>query len=185
MNKPGKTDSIRRICRCQTRSKKVTVAQNGDLEVTWNGYPTSLYHSGWLRHVHEGNHAHSAHIPSVQTWTVSTLPELPTYNGPLVLEDDEALREWLTAIVGLGIARLEGLGTGEDVVAKVGLRIGALRDTNFGATWSVSVDLDPGSVANTALPLAPHADLPTRENATRLSASALSSERLHGGTEST
>lgn len=143
--------------------KEVSVAQNGDLEVIWNGYPTSLHHSGWLRHVHEGNHTDTAQIPEVQTWTVSTLPELPTFSGPLVLQDDEALREWLTTLVELGIARLEGLGTGEDVVADVGLRIGALRDTNFGTTWSVSADLDPGSVANTALPLAPHADLPTRE----------------------
>lgn len=141
----------------------VAVAPNGDLEVTWRGYPPSLYHSGWLRHVHEGRHTQSAHIPPVRTWTVSTLPELPTFNGPRVLQDDEALRAWLTALAELGIARLVELGSDEEVVTEVGLRIGALRDTNFGTTWAVTADLDPGSVANTALPLAPHADLPTRE----------------------
>ncbi|MDE0066380.1 MAG: clavaminate synthase family protein [Acidimicrobiaceae bacterium] len=141
----------------------VAVAPNGDLEVTWRGYPPSLYHSGWLRHVHEGRHTQSAHIPPVKTWTASTLPELPTFNGPHVLQDDEALRAWLKALAELGIARLVELGRDEEVVTEVGLRIGALRDTNFGTTWAVTADLDPGSVANTALPLAPHADLPTRE----------------------
>ena len=143
--------------------KGVAVADNGDLELTWKGCPTSLHHSGWLRHVHEGCHAHSAHIPEARIWTVATLPELPTFDGPLVLEDDDAFTEWLTTLVESGVARLVGLGSGEDVVAEVGLRVGALRDTNFGTTWPVTADADPGSVANTALPLAPHSDLPTRE----------------------
>lgn len=141
----------------------VTVAPNGDLEVAWNGYPTSLYHSGWLRHVHEAKHTQSADLPALQTWTTTTLPELPCFDGPLVLRDDEALREMLIAVTRLGIARLVGLGTGEDVVGDVGQRIGTLRDTNFGVTWAVSADIDPTSTANTALPLPPHADLPTRE----------------------
>ncbi|MCQ3807289.1 MAG: TauD/TfdA family dioxygenase [Acidimicrobiaceae bacterium] len=139
------------------------VAANGDLELTWNGYPTSLHHSGWLRHMHEGRHAHSAHIPPARIWTVATLPELPTFDGPRVLEDDDAFTEWLTTLVESGVARLTGLGNGEDVVAEVGLRVGALRDTNFGTTWPITADVNPGSVANTALPLAPHSDLPTRE----------------------
>ena len=100
--------------------KGVAVAHNGDLEVTWNGYPTSLYHSGWLRHVHEGRHSHRAHIPAFQAWTVATLPELPTFDGPRVLKDDDALREWLTKLVQLGIARLVGLGSEEDVVSRAG-----------------------------------------------------------------
>ena len=133
--------------------------------------------------MHEGRHAHNAHIPAVQTWTVATLPELPTFDGPRVLKDDDALRQWLTTLVESGIARLVGLGIQEDVVTELGLRIGALRDTNFGTTWSVSADLDPGSVANTALPLAPHADLPTRGDSAGIPASALSSERLHRGVE--
>ena len=141
----------------------VAVVRNGDLEVAWNGHPPALYHSGWLRHVHEGRHAHNAYLPSIRTWTVATLPELPTFDGPSVLQDDEALREWLRALVESGIARLVGLGSEDEVVAEAGLRIGALRDTNFGTTWAVTADLAPGSVANTALPLAPHADLPTRE----------------------
>lgn len=143
--------------------KGVAVASSGDLAVSWYGYPTALYHSGWLRHVHEGRHTHNAHLPPVKTWTAATLPELPTFDGPSVLHDDDSLRDWLTTMVELGIARLVGLGSQEEVVAAVGLRIGALRDTNFGTTWAVTADLDPGSVANTALPLAPHADLPTRE----------------------
>ena len=140
-----------------------TVAANGDLCVSWHGYPNSLFHSGWLRHIYEGHHGHTAYLPAVQTWTVATMPQLPTFDGPAVLADDDALRVWLTTLVELGVARLTGLSNETETVANLGQRIGALRDTNFGTTWSVSVDLTPTSVANKALPLAAHADLPTRE----------------------
>ena len=80
-----------------------------------------------------------------------------------MLADDQALHEWLTALVRHGIARLEALPTDAEVLPAVGRRIGALRDTNFGVTWPVSVDLAPVSTANTPLPLPAHTDLPTRE----------------------
>ncbi|MCQ3814675.1 MAG: gamma-butyrobetaine,2-oxoglutarate dioxygenase, partial [Acidimicrobiia bacterium] len=116
-----------------------TVAANGDLCVSWHGYPNSLFHSGWLRHIYEGHHGQTAYLPAVQTWTVATMPQLPTFDGPAVLTDDDALRVWLTTLVELGVARLTGLSNETETVANLGQRIGALRDTNFGTTWSVSV----------------------------------------------
>ncbi len=140
-----------------------SVTPHGHLQVEWRGYPTAQYHSGWLRHVLERHHTPDAYIPNPRIWTTSSLADLPTFDGPQVLSDDEALRQWLATLVEYGVARLRGLGSAESTVSEVGRRIGALRDTNFGTTWSVSVDLEPGSVANKALPLAPHSDLPTRE----------------------
>lgn len=140
----------------------VSVA-GGELDVEWRGAPASRFDSGWLRQVAEGGQRAGAGIPDAEPWTTASLTEPPTISGPPVLHDDEALAEWLGLVCRYGLARLEGLPTDEQTVPAIGRRIGALRDTNFGVTWPVSVDVAPTSTANTALPLPPHTDLPTRE----------------------
>ena len=131
---------------------------DGDLRVTWAAAPPSVHDSGWLHHVAEGRHRVDAAIPVPEHWSTRSMSEPPTMPGPTVLEgDDGALEEWLTLLCRFGIARLEGLPVDDDVVPRIGRRIGALRDTNFGVTWPVSVDLAPTSTANTPLPpAAPH-----------------------------
>lgn len=146
--------------------RAVSVEADGDLRVRWHGAADSVHHSGWLRHVADGGHRPRASIPEPTLWTADDLgtpPAPPTMHGPTVLDDPESLQEWLSTLCRYGLARLEDLPTTEDVVARVGTRIGVLRDTNFGITWSVSVDVDPNSTANTARSLPPHTDLPTRE----------------------
>ena len=136
----------------------------GHLIVEWRGAPASEFDSGWLRHVADGAHAAAAPIPEPEPWTADTLTEPPTVDGRPVLDgDDAALHEWLSLLCRHGIARLRGLPTTDDVLPAIGRAIGALRETNFGVTWPVSVDLEPTSTANTPLPLPPHTDLPTRE----------------------
>jgi gamma-butyrobetaine dioxygenase len=143
--------------------RRVEVAE-GDLVVHWNDSTQSVHDSGWLRHVADDGHRVDAGVPVAEAWTTATLPEPPTVPGPPVLDgDDAALAEWLGLLCRFGIARLEGLPVDDDVVPQIGRRIGALRDTNFGVTWPVSVDVAPTSTANTPLPLPPHTDLPTRE----------------------
>lgn len=138
--------------------------RRGHLVLDWNGAAPSEHDSGWLRHVADGHHRVSASIPTPVPWTAADVPEPPTVPGGPVLEgDDAALAEWLTLACRYGIARLEGLPVVDGVVGRIGRHIGALRDTNFGVTWPVSVDVAPTSTANTPLPLPPHTDLPTRE----------------------
>ena len=141
----------------------VSVAENGDLEVAWADGSTAHYHSGWLRHVAEQRHRPDARIPKSVEWTTADFTEPITFDGPVVLANDAALHEFLETLARYGIARLEGLETTKDVLPALGRQIGALRDTNFGITWPVSVDVKPTSTANTTLPLPPHTDLPTRE----------------------
>jgi len=137
---------------------------DGHLEVRWHTTPPSIHHCGWLRHVAEGRHLAKAGIPAAQPWTVADLPSPPSFDGNAVLDgDDDALMRWLGALCRHGLARLEGLPTTDDVLPAITRRIGALRETNFGLTWPVTVDLVPTSTANTSLPLPPHTDLPTRE----------------------
>lgn len=138
--------------------------RDGHLVVDWHAEPPSEHHSGWLRHVADGRQRVDAGIPAAEPWVAADRPTPPTIDGIPVLEgDDAALAEWLSMLCRFGIARLEGLPTGDQVVPTIGELIGALRDTNFGVTWPVSVDVAPTSTANTPLPLPPHTDLPTRE----------------------
>ncbi len=139
------------------------LADSGDLEVGFLDGRVARYHSGWLRHVADGQAAPDAFVAAHRTWTPNVLSEPPTFDGQSVKVDDQALLDFLTASRRFGIARLENLGTDTDDLPTLGARIGALRDTNFGTTWPVSVDIAPTSTANTPLPLPPHTDLPTRE----------------------
>ncbi|RMH77636.1 MAG: gamma-butyrobetaine,2-oxoglutarate dioxygenase [Actinomyces sp.] len=137
---------------------------DGHLLATWAHGEVSRHHAGWLRHVAAGVHRPGALIPDPEPWTTAELSEPPTLPGPPVLAGDPvALRSFLELLCRRGLARLEGLPTSSDVVERVAAHIGALRDTNFGITWSVTVDVDPSSTANTNLPLPAHTDLPTRE----------------------
>ena len=137
---------------------------SGDLVVRWSGEPASQYDSGWLRHIADGHNHPAAGIPRPRSWAAAQKPEPATFPGPAVLTDDDALYEWLAALCEYGLSRLEGLPANKATLVELGRRIGALRDTNFGLTWPVSVDISPTSTANTTLPLPPHTDLPTREN---------------------
>ena len=141
----------------------VTVGPDGDLHAEWANGSRSVHHSGWLRHVAEAQHRPQAFMPEPVEWTTAELPAPPTHDGPAALVDDDALLGFLHDAVRYGLARLENLPTDKATLPALGELIGALRDTNFGVTWPVSVDLEPTSTANTPLPLPPHTDLPTRE----------------------
>ena len=94
---------------------------------------------------------------------VAMLREPPTHDGRSVLRDDDSLAAGLCDLARYGLIRLAGCGTGPDTVAQMARLIGAMRDSNFGQTWHVDVDITPISLANTGQRLAPHTDLPTRE----------------------
>ena len=146
-----------------TQIKALSV-ENGGLVVEFGPESRKArFHPGWLRHVADGDHYPFALLPDLQVWTSRDLPEPPTHLGPLVIENDEAFVDWLHDLLRYGLARLVSLPPEDGVVELIGRRIGVLRDSNFGATWHVSVDLDPNSTANTTIGLPAHSDLPSRE----------------------
>lgn len=136
----------------------------GALEVTFEPEQRDAsYHPGWLRHVADQRHAPFADIPEPVAWTAADRSEPATRDGLAALDDDSALAGVLCDLARHGLVRLAGCGTDAGTVAKVACRIGAIRDSNFGLTWHVDVDITPTSLANTGQRLAPHTDLPTRE----------------------
>jgi gamma-butyrobetaine dioxygenase len=144
-------------------ARAVAVTADGALEVVWasDGH-CSRYHPGWLRtHGYDGVVAHGDQGRIM--WDGSTPGVPPTFDGPAVLADDEALLEWLVALRAFGVSRLRGVPTGPDVVGDVARRIGIVRETNFGVLWDVRSEPEPITNANTPLSLPPHVDLATRE----------------------
>lgn len=129
----------------------------------------ATYHPGWLRHVAHGEHLATSWIPSPVSWTAVTLPELPTRDGSVVLDDDDVFAGWLNDMLRHGVGRLRGCPINPDFDVMLAARIGAVRDTNFGAHWDVKADVkmagvaSTNSTANTNRRLGPHTDLPTRE----------------------
>ena len=156
----------------------------GALDVTFDPeHRNATFHPGWLRHVADQAHRPFAVVPAPVPWTAAERTEPVTHDGPTVLRDDCALAGALSDLARYGLIRLEGCKTGAGeadaraattdnadaswaeagTLAQAAGRIGAMRDSNFGLTWHVDVDITPASLANTGQRLAPHTDLPTRE----------------------
>jgi gamma-butyrobetaine dioxygenase len=138
---------------------------HGQLQIDWPHNHRSTYDSAWLRH-----HAYSKPtkpalgpdpIPQNVLWD-ATLGAPPTFDAAAVLTSDQALLDWASAIASHGCSLLTGVPDTANV-GDIARRLGPVRDTNFGLLWDVVAEPDPVTNANTALPLPPHVDLPTRE----------------------
>jgi gamma-butyrobetaine dioxygenase len=144
-------------------ARAAAVTADGALEVVWSsdGH-RSCYHPGWLlAHRYDGERGGADGGRVV--WDGSTAGVPPTFDGPAVLADDDALLEWLVALRAFGVSKLHGVPTGPDVVGDVARRVGIVRETNFGLLWDVRSEPEPITNANTPLSLPPHVDLATRE----------------------
>ena len=141
----------------------VSVSDEGGLRIDWHDGTTSAVHPGWLRHVADERHLPGSYLPAQEPWTAASLGAPPTTDGCAVLDDKQLLRQWLNDMVRFGFARLRNTPVDPNFLGHLAAQIGPIRDTNFGAVWSVQAVLDPDSTANTGLNLGQHTDLPTRE----------------------
>lgn len=147
---------------------------SGDLSVTWapggaDESVVSTYHSGWLRHIAEGQHLPESWVPAPEAWTASALPAPPRRQADAVLKDDDALCDMLNDLLRLGVCVVEQAPTEPGFLTELAARIGPVRDSNFGLLWDVKADVNlagdakTNTTANTGFRLGPHTDLPTRE----------------------
>ncbi|MFK8024867.1 MAG: TauD/TfdA family dioxygenase [Ilumatobacter sp.] len=139
------------------------VDSDGALVLTWRDRSPVRVHPGWLRHVADGRHLPSSDLPEPSPWTAADFDVPPSVDAAGILDDDDVLERWLTALTRFGICRLVDAPTEPDFVVDLLERVGPIRDTNFGPIWSVRADPTPDSTANTSGDLGQHTDLPTRE----------------------
>ncbi|MCP3936335.1 MAG: gamma-butyrobetaine,2-oxoglutarate dioxygenase [Actinomycetia bacterium] len=141
----------------------VTIDDEGALAVTWSDGGSSKLHPGWLRHIAENKHLPDSFLPDRTKWTATDLAEPISVDGSDVLGDSGALEEWLSALVGYGLARLVDAPTDPDFLLDLMKHVGPIRGSNFGDLFSVRIHESPDSLAYTGLNLGQHTDLPTRE----------------------
>ena len=141
-----------------------TLTDDGSVSVVWsNDAHVSDFHAGWLRENCYSDEARAERVTLRTTWDGTTWPVPPTFDGAEVLVDDAALYEWLVALRTFGATRLRNVPCTQTAIGDIAARIGIVRETNFGVLWDVWSEPNPVTNANTALPLPPHVDLPTRE----------------------
>lgn len=142
--------------------ESVTVTAEGVLEVEWShGGHKSCYHPGWLR-----AHAWFDDEQPIDTrilWSATDLAEPPTFDGPKALSDDKTCLMWLEALRDYGVARLVDLPQEDGLLERVVTKIGPVRESNFGRSYTLELKDDPDSNAFTSAPLLQHMDMPTRE----------------------
>ena len=148
----------------------VSVTTAGDLRIVWQpDEQETRYHSGWLRHIAEGQHYPHSWLPKPQVWTADSLSCPPRRAAAPILSDDNALADMLNDLLCYGVCVVEQAPTEAGFLNQLAGRIGPVRDSNFGALWDVKADIElagdakTNTTANTGFRLGPHTDLPTRE----------------------
>ncbi len=133
---------------------------SGAVLVSFSDGLQSEFHPGWLRGT--AWFGHETPEPLV-LWTAKDLPEPPTFDGRVALDDAETFLSWLEALRTYGVARLRGLPQEDGLLEKIVTRIGPVRESNFGRQYVLEIKDDPDSQAYTSGSLLQHIDLPTRE----------------------
>lgn len=128
------------------------------VEVRFSDGHAARYPCSFLR----GIGAERASPPRV-IWDASTAPAIAAHHWSRVHADPAAERAWLESVQRYGFARMRGTPPSADFLEALALRVGPIRETNFGRIFDVRTTAEQTSNAYTAVALPPHTDLSTRE----------------------
>ena len=142
----------------------VGVDAEGCLCVDWQDGHRSRFDPGWLRaHAYDdvSRAERQAGKPESSLWK-SDLP-LPVFDYQALMNDNDALMQWLLAVRDIGLTQVRGVPTEPGSLKLIAQRISFIRESNFGVLFNVQSKADADSNAYTAFNLPLHSDLPTRE----------------------
>ena len=142
---------------------RARVSEEGSLELDWNDGHRSSYPARWIGA--EAAAAAHGRRPSRERrlWSADLGDSLPEHEWPNVARSDRARLEWLRDVATFGFAVLHGVPAEPGFVEHVTGLFGAVRETNYGRVFDVSVAVGATNLADTSLPLSPHTDNPYRE----------------------
>jgi len=144
---------------------EVSISADGFLCVRW--LPENLnsrYHPGWLRANLPELAEHPFKLPERCLWPKNKAPDIKWLDGYLLHKGDQTvLRSWAESIHILGLGLLNNLPVESEIIPLIPELIGPVRSSNFGKVFEVVNRPDANTNAYTALPLAAHTDLATRE----------------------
>jgi gamma-butyrobetaine dioxygenase len=136
------------------RGVSASVTDDGALAVEWSDGHSAVFPPEWFV---------EPEPTAVRLWDASLADSLPEHDWAAVVDDPAARAAWLRDIAALGFALLHGVPTEPGFVEQVPGLFGAVRETNYGRFFDVSVAVGATNLADTALPLSLHTDNPYRD----------------------
>ncbi|WP_460144295.1 gamma-butyrobetaine dioxygenase [Pseudomonas sp. S2_A02] len=136
----------------------------GCLCIDWQDGHLSRFDPGWLRaHAYddESRAERRATKPKNKLWDSQL--KLPVFDYQALMDDNDALLQWLLAVRDIGLTQVRGVPTEPGSLKLIAQRISFIRESNFGVLFNVQSKANADSNAYTAFNLPPHSDLPTRE----------------------
>ena len=99
----------------------------------------------------------------IELWDSGLMNQVPTADLPTLHSDEDALRDWLGAVVRLGFGKLTGGPVEDGALFGVVDLFGYVRETNYGRNFEVRTEVNPTNLAFTGLGLQAHTDNPYRD----------------------
>jgi gamma-butyrobetaine dioxygenase len=140
------------------------IDSDGCLRIDWQDGHQSRIDPGWLRaHAYddESRAERLAAKPKAYLWRSDL--QLPVFDYAALMNDNNALLQWLLAVRDIGLTQVRGVPTEPGSLKLIAQRISFIRESNFGVLFNVQSKADADSNAYTAFNLPLHTDLPTRE----------------------
>jgi gamma-butyrobetaine dioxygenase len=136
------------------RATGASATPDGTLTVDWSDGHRGVFAADWFR---------ESEPRRISRWDASLAEGLPEHNWADVVDEPEARAVWLRDVAVLGFALLHGVPVEPGFVEQVVSLFGAVRETNYGRIFDVSVAVGATNLADTAAALSLHTDNPYRE----------------------
>ncbi|XP_050084511.1 gamma-butyrobetaine dioxygenase-like [Anopheles aquasalis] len=148
------------------------------LEVLWKGEDNgnhaavghrSVYSVEWLlersfRPEDSEAYLEEWYRPAPELWGAARFHEvLQEFSYADVLHEDEALRQWIEALIRYGVVMIKGAPLTEHECRRLANRVGFIRKTHYGEEFIVKAKEGTSNVAYLSTPLQMHTDLPYYE----------------------
>ncbi|XP_069761392.1 gamma-butyrobetaine dioxygenase [Narcine bancroftii] len=139
------------------------ILSDSKISMVWPDQHISEFDSNWLktRCFHQSSREEKQKqyfLKDQQLWGSEL--QIPTASFEEVLTNDKVAYEWLCNLCRVGVVQLKHAPVEKGQVAKLGKRIGFLRQTFYGHTWQVEDKSDANNVAYTSGELSLHTDYP-------------------------
>jgi gamma-butyrobetaine dioxygenase len=137
---------------------------DGALEIVWKGDGHKTSHRlDWLATYSEGlPRADPASLPR-RAWYSDHYPAIARFTHPELLDDKNAVAEWIKALLVEGVAIITEMPDSDAGLTELANLIGHIRPTFFGEYFDVRTHIKPTNLAYTAKALELHTDTPAEE----------------------
>ncbi|XP_049534550.1 gamma-butyrobetaine dioxygenase-like [Anopheles darlingi] len=145
------------------------------LEVLWEGAENgavvhrSVYNVEWMlersfRQEDSEAYLEEWYRPAPELWGAARFHEvIQEFSYADVLHEDEALRQWIEALIRYGVVMIKNAPLTEHECRRLANRVGFIRKTHYGEEFIVKAKEGTSNVAYLSTPLQMHTDLPYYE----------------------